>query len=93
MPVKRAYHHSCTIIRTVKVTHSTLNMVSGKTTEGKTEIVTKPCGIPLFGKPHSTTGVCRHCAEGWSVKDNCFANDQERARAVASAALVGKLKT
>lgn len=71
----------CTIRRTVKVTHGTMSMVGGASTTGRTEIVTEACGTPLFSNTEEERGICSSCAKGWSVRDNTFASEKEKARA------------
>jgi len=83
--MKRRYHNSCTVMRTFRRTHGTLDLVTGKTGKGRSETVTEACNVPLFGPPESKTGICRACAEGWEVPDNRFANEKEKARALAAA--------
>lgn len=78
---KKIYHSQCTIRRTKKITHSTINMATGKKTPGKVEVVTEKCGTPLFGALENETGVCLSCVKGWEVKDNKFANADEKVRA------------
>lgn len=73
----------CKIKRTMKVGHYSLNIVTGKKTRGKSEIVTQRCGVPLFSPEEEASGICRSCHQGWSVKDNKFANERERATALA----------
>ena len=85
MARRKPYYGQCTVRRTSKVTHGTVNMVSGKSTKGRTEIVTEACGTPLFGEPENTTGICRACAEGWEVPDNRFADPKEKERAMEKA--------
>lgn len=75
--MKKKISSGCPIKRTSVVRHSTVNMKTGEETPGKTEVVTKECGIPLFGDP-----ICRGCAQGWEVPENKFANEKERARAL-----------
>lgn len=64
--------HSCEVERTVKVTHSTLNMGTGAITKGHSEVVTKACDTPLFGSKNEDVvfGVCRSCRSGWTHPDN-----------------------
>jgi hypothetical protein len=82
--MKKPYRSSCTILRTFKVTHGTLDLATGKTAKGRSETVTQPCNTPLFGAPETATGVCRSCAEGWEVPDNRFATPEEKAKALAT---------
>lgn len=81
---KSQVHHSCTILRTSEVTHGTLSMNGGGYKKGKTEIVTEPCGTPLFDDVRKASGVCRSCANGWEVEGNKFANKAEKAKALAA---------
>lgn len=86
MKKKPTKHSLCTIRRTVKVTHYRVNMATGKRTKGRSEIVTEPCGVPLFSDEHRRTGVCDSCAKGWDVEGNRFANAKEKARATGGKA-------
>lgn len=70
--------NSCTVRRIVKETHYLLSMATGKTGKGRSKVVTKACGTPLFGEPESLTGICLSCARGWEVEDNRFVNEEER---------------
>jgi hypothetical protein len=74
---------SCTILRTFDVQHGTLNMVTGEHVISRTETVTAPCNVPLFGAA-AARGICAACRRGWDVPGNTFANDAERTRAVQS---------
>lgn len=69
--------NECPIIRTYVVKHGTLNLETMLTTHTSEEIVTGPCGTPLFGNQR----YCRSCSAGWEVEDNRFASDAERERA------------
>jgi len=73
----------CTIKRTFTSTSGSLNLTTGKLTLGYAKTVTAACGAPLFGDDMKH-GVCRACRQGWEVSGNRFANDAERARALAS---------
>lgn len=82
---KRKIHHACTILRTCEITHGTMSMApGGGYKKGKTEIVTEACGSPLFDDVRQASGVCRSCAEGWEVEGNKFANEAEKAKALAA---------
>ena len=75
----------CTILRTFKVTHTTMSMTGKKPTKKPwSEIVTGPCDTPLFTAGEETTGICNSCRKGWSVKNNHFATEEERIRATGS---------
>lgn len=78
--MKRKYIHSCPIMRVMRVTRYSLNINTGEQTLIGSEIETKPCATPTFGRP-----VCSSCATGWETDGNTFANDDERARAQALA--------
>lgn len=56
----------CQVMRRKLVTHSTLNLGTGRSTIVRKEWVTEPCNIPLFGEP----GPCRSCREGWASRLN-----------------------
>lgn len=73
----------CSARRTFKRTHGTLNMATGKSTKGRSEVVTEPCNTPLFADEERARGICRSCASGWEHKDNKFASPKEKARATA----------
>ena len=62
--------NSCTKQRRYLVTHSTLNMTSGESTQGKQEWIEEPCGKPLFGDEERKTGICKSCASGWTHPNN-----------------------
>jgi hypothetical protein len=66
----------CPTIRRVKITKSKFNMLTGVTTPVSEEVVTQPCGTPLFGKDE-VAGICQACAKGWSVEDNRPATPEE----------------
>jgi hypothetical protein len=61
---------SCHVERRATITHSKLNIVTGVTTRGETEIVERECGTPLFGDRERKVGVCRSCLKGWEVEGN-----------------------
>ena len=75
----------CTIKRTFERRHSVLNMVTGKPKAVRSEIVTEPCGTPLFGDIPQQTGICDSCAGGWEHPKNKFANEKEKTRAEKTA--------
>jgi hypothetical protein len=80
----RVYHSSCHVERTCKVTHYTMNMVTGEQSEPLSEEMrTKPCGTPLFGDDERDCGVCRSCAGGWTAPNN-YATERGKAQ-IASA--------
>lgn len=68
--MKRKMSHNCSVARTWLVTHGTLDLATGQTTEGEKEWRTGPCGSPLFGDTERKTGVCRACARGWEHPNN-----------------------
>lgn len=57
----------CTQMRRKLVRHSTLNLATNATQEIRSEWVTEPCNIPLFG---DTSGICRSCRAGWTHPQN-----------------------
>lgn len=61
---------SCTQMRRVLVTHSTLSMATGETKQGRSEWVTKPCGAPLFDPRSKAKGLCPSCEGGWTHPNN-----------------------
>lgn len=63
-------HHSCTVVRTMLIKHSTLSLRTGAVTEGASEWVTRPCGVPLFSDTEQVSGQCRSCADGWTAPTN-----------------------
>lgn len=63
----------CTVVRTFRRTHGTLNLRTGETTETHSEWVTEPCRVPLFSDREQSSGVCNACADGWEGTDNYFA--------------------
>lgn len=81
---KPPYYTVCTVRRTVRVTHGTLNMVTGESTRGRTETVTQPCGTPLFAEEEHRQGICSSCREGWNQDGNAFACEAEARRATGS---------
>jgi hypothetical protein len=76
----RVYHSSCHVERTCKVTHYTMNMITGERSGPLSEeTVTKPCGTPLFGDDERDRGVCRSCADGWTDPNN-YATERGKAQ-------------
>lgn len=75
---------SCGILRTFVVTHGTMEFGTGTIKMGRKETVTEIHNTPLFGDADRVHGVCRACRDGWEVPDNKFANEAERARALAA---------
>lgn len=67
---KQTLHHECAIVRTILVTHYTLNMSTGAKSEDRQEWVTRPCGSPLFSDDDRATGRCKSCDRGWNHPDN-----------------------
>lgn len=51
----------CPVIVTKNVTRSSLNIMSGAIGQEVHEIVTEPCGCPLFGSDREV-GMCKSCA-------------------------------
>lgn len=66
------YHSQCAVVRRHLVTYSTLNMVTGVSTrsEREPEMVTEPCGAPLFTEAEHRSGKCRSCASGFTHPEN-----------------------
>lgn len=62
----------CTQMRRKLVRHSTLNIESGDTKEIRSEWVTEPCNVPLFG---DVGNVCRSCLGGWTHPENYAVKD------------------
>jgi len=60
----------CKIERRMLVTHGTLNMVTGLTTQGRKEWETRACGAPLFVASERKLGVCNSCFNGWAGPEN-----------------------
>lgn len=73
----------CSIRRTFKRTHGTLSLATGKSTMGRSEIVTEACNAPLFGGEEGRRGICRSCTSGWEHEDNRFASPEEKTRAMS----------
>lgn len=87
MPLKKSKRKGsglCSIRRTFKQTHGTLNLVTGRSKKERSEIVTEPCNNPLFGDDEIRRGICRTCSSGWEHKDNGFASPKEKARATSA---------
>lgn len=78
-------HHSCIILRTMKITHSKMNLQTGQQTVIGEEIVTRACETPLFSDQARSSRICGSCSNGWEVEDNKFANEDEKAKALKSA--------
>lgn len=78
--------HSCEVERTFRRTHGKLNMATGAYTEDRSEIVTEPCGAPLFGtsRDDMARGVCESCRKGWTHPEN---SPTDRGRALIAASL------
>lgn len=74
-------HSTCTIVRTIVVTHNTMNMVTGEMTAGRKETKTEPCNTPIFTDEERHTGICKACRQGWEVEGNKFASEAEKKRA------------
>lgn len=74
----RKQHNSCTQMRRKLVTHGTLNMATGATTEGHSEWVDEPCNVPLFADGEREAGLCRSCASGWTHPNNYPLTEAER---------------
>ena len=60
----------CTVIRHMRITEGTFDMATGKTAQGVTVWVTRPCRTPLFSEEERKTGECRSCRNGWTRPDN-----------------------
>lgn len=62
---------SCIMPRRWTVRRSTLNMLTGETTEpGPPEWEEGACGAPLFSEAERDTGVCKSCLGGWTHPEN-----------------------
>jgi hypothetical protein len=82
-----AKKHSCEVERTFKVTHGKINMGTGAYTQGRSEIVTEPCNVPLFDTEGEDCdlGVCSSCRRQWTHPDN-YPTDKGKALIAASLA-------
>jgi hypothetical protein len=72
--------NECTTLRHKRITHSTMNILTGAITSGRVEERVEPCGVPLFSDKERASGTCRSCASGWEVDGNRFATAKETAR-------------
>lgn len=77
-------HTSCTILRTFVRTSGTVDLNTGKYTDRGSETVTEPCAVPLSNHREIERGICRSCAQGWSVEANKFATTVEYERATGN---------
>lgn len=60
---------SCTKMRRKLVNHCALNISNGAIEKIRSEWVTGPCNVPLFGDSKAG-GLCRGCAGGWTHPEN-----------------------
>lgn len=70
MATKTKLHTSCTQMRRMLVTHSTVSMNTGERRELGEEWVTRACGVPLFADAEKERGTCRSCFSGWVHANN-----------------------
>jgi hypothetical protein len=77
-------YSNCTVLRTCRVTSGVFR--GGKFVKAGTEVVTAPCGVPIFGDDERASGICRSCRRGWEIEGNRFANAEEKARATGGEA-------
>ncbi len=61
---------SCTKLRRMLLTHSTLTFGTGEVSPGRQEWVTRECGSPLFDARSKAKGVCPSCEGGWTHPHN-----------------------
>lgn len=61
---------NCTVLRRRLVTHSTVDILSGESTDTGIEWVEGACNTPLFTDQERTSGICRTCESGWEHPDN-----------------------
>jgi hypothetical protein len=81
----RVYQSSCHVERTRKVTHYTLNMMTGEQSPPLSEEMrTGPCNTPLFRDDERRCGVCASCAKGWAHPEN-YATERGKAHIAAAA--------
>ena len=69
-PAKKL-HSSCTCLRCKVIKHGTMQWGSNAPAKySHSEVVTEPCGTPLFADDERKTGICRACRDGWEHKEN-----------------------
>jgi hypothetical protein len=81
---KAKIHHTCTVERYYRQSEGVIDLKTSEYRETGQTWVTGPCSTPLFSAFEKSTGVCRHCASGYSEDDNGFASQEEMDRATSA---------